>query len=76
MAARSPAPARRAPQRHRRGAPKLPRKGALLFAMASKLTVRGSYLDMVDYMAALEALPTQLFWGRAQLEVEPTRACA
>jgi MSHA biogenesis protein MshJ len=35
-----------------------------------ELTARGSYLDMVDYMAALEALPTQLFWGRAQLDVE------
>jgi MSHA biogenesis protein MshJ len=32
--------------------------------------VRGSYLDMVDYMTALESLPTQLFWGKAQLEVE------
>lgn len=42
----------------------------LLFRHGVELTARGSYLDMVDYMAALEALPTQLFWGRAQLEVE------
>lgn len=42
----------------------------LLFRHGVELTVRGSYLDMVDYMSALEALPTQLFWGRAQLDVE------
>jgi MSHA biogenesis protein MshJ len=32
--------------------------------------VRGNYLDMIDYMNALETLPTQLFWGGAQLVVE------
>lgn len=42
----------------------------LLFAHGVELSVRGSYLDMVDYMTTLEALPTQLFWGRAQLDVE------
>jgi MSHA biogenesis protein MshJ len=42
----------------------------LLFRHGVELTVRGSYLDMVDYMTALESLPTQLFWGKAQLEVE------
>jgi MSHA biogenesis protein MshJ len=45
-------------------------KRDLLFRHGVELTVRGSYLDMVDYMTALEALPTQLFWGKAQLEVE------
>jgi MSHA biogenesis protein MshJ len=42
----------------------------LLFRHGVELTVRGSYLDMVDYMGALEALPAQLFWGKAQLQVE------
>lgn len=42
----------------------------LLFRHGVEVTVRGSYLDMVDYMTALEALPTRLFWGRAQLDVE------
>ena len=42
----------------------------LLFRHGVELTVRGSYLDMVDYMTALEKMPTQLFWGKAQLEVE------
>jgi MSHA biogenesis protein MshJ len=45
-------------------------KRDLLFRHGVELTVRGSYLDMVDYMTALESLPTQLFWGKAQLEVE------
>ena len=45
-------------------------KRDLLFRHGVELTVRGSYLDMVDYMSALEALPTRLFWGKAQLEVE------
>jgi MSHA biogenesis protein MshJ len=46
------------------------RADELLFRHGVELTLRGSYLDMVDYMSALEALPTQLFWGKAQLEVE------
>lgn len=42
----------------------------LLYRHGVELTVRGGYLDLVDYMNTLETLPTQLFWGRAQLEVE------
>jgi MSHA biogenesis protein MshJ len=42
----------------------------LLFRHGVEVTVRGSYLDMVDYMGVLEKLPTQLFWGKAQLDVE------
>jgi MSHA biogenesis protein MshJ len=45
-------------------------KRDLLFRHGVEVTVRGSYLDMVDYMTALEGLPTQLFWGKAQLDVE------
>jgi MSHA biogenesis protein MshJ len=51
-------------------APAAARASELLFRHGVELTVRGSYLDMVDYMSALESLPTQLFWGKAQLEVE------
>ena len=51
-------------------APSAVKSPELLFRHGVELTARGSYLDMVDYMAALEALPTQLFWGRAQLDVE------
>jgi MSHA biogenesis protein MshJ len=42
----------------------------LLYRHGVEVTVRGNYLDMVNYMDALESMPTQLFWGRAQLEVE------
>lgn len=42
----------------------------LLYRHGVQLTVRGSYLDMIDYMAALESLPTQLFWGPVQLRVD------
>lgn len=43
---------------------------SLLYRHGVQVTVRGSYLDMIDYMASLESLPTQLFWGQAQFEVE------
>jgi MSHA biogenesis protein MshJ len=42
----------------------------LLYRHGVELTVRGNYLDMVNYLDALEAMPTQLFWARAALEVE------
>ena len=47
-----------------------PGTAELLYRHGVEITVRGSYLDMVDYMNTLEGLPTQLFWGRAQLEAE------
>lgn len=42
----------------------------LLYRHGVEVAVRGNYLDLVNYMAALESMPTQLFWGRAQLDVE------
>ncbi|WP_426176277.1 type II secretion system protein GspM [Massilia sp. TWR1-2-2] len=42
----------------------------LLYRHGVQLTVRGNYLDMVHYLDALEAMPTQLFWGQAGLQVE------
>jgi MSHA biogenesis protein MshJ len=42
----------------------------LLYRHGVEVTVRGNYLDMVDYMSALDAMPTRMFWGRAQLDVE------
>ena len=32
--------------------------------------MRGTYLDMLRYMAQLETIPMQVFWGKARLEVE------
>ena len=40
----------------------------LLYRHGVQLAVQGNYLDMLDYMAALEAMPAQLFWGKATLE--------
>lgn len=42
----------------------------LLYRHGVELVLQGSYLDMVDYMAALEALPVQLFWGKASLDAQ------
>ena len=47
-----------------------PAMASVLYRHGVQVTVRGSYLDMVDYMASLERLPTQLFWGQAQFTVE------
>lgn len=35
-----------------------------------QITVRGSYLDLIRYVTALEKLPEQMFWGEASLSVE------
>jgi MSHA biogenesis protein MshJ len=43
---------------------------ALLYRHGVEVVVRGNYLDMITTMAALEAMPTQLFWSGAQLEAE------
>jgi MSHA biogenesis protein MshJ len=45
-------------------------KAMLLYRHGVQLTVRGNYLDMVNYLDALEAMPTRLLWGGAALEVE------
>jgi len=47
-----------------------PGTAELLYRHGVEITVRGNYLDMIAYMNTLESLPTQLFWGRAQLEAE------
>lgn len=43
---------------------------ALLYRHGVQVTVRGNYLDMINYMHALEMMPTQLLWSSAALEVE------
>ena len=47
-----------------------PSAAPLLYRHGIEVAVRGNYLDMVDYMSALDAMPTRMFWGRAQLDVE------
>lgn len=34
-----------------------------------QITVRGSYADLLQYLTALEHLPTQMFWGVAKMNV-------
>jgi len=41
-----------------------------IFKHGVQITVRGSYLDMIRYVTALEKLPEQMFWGEANLSVE------
>jgi MSHA biogenesis protein MshJ len=51
-------------------APAAAKPADMLYRHGVQIAVRGNYLDIVNYMSALEAMPTQLFWSRAQLEVE------
>ncbi len=41
-----------------------------LFKHGVKIIVRGSYLDLLQYLTELEQLPTQMFWGEAEMKVE------
>ncbi len=34
-----------------------------------KITVRGSYADLLQYLTALEKLPTQMYWSVAKMDV-------
>lgn len=40
----------------------------LVYRHGVELTLEGSYADMVDYLAALQALPVRVIWGKAQLD--------
>ena len=33
------------------------------------ITIRGSYLDLLQYVTELEKLPMQMFWGKAEMRV-------
>jgi len=41
-----------------------------VFKHGVQITVRGSYLDLLQYLTALEKLPTQMFWGEVSLSVD------
>lgn len=41
-----------------------------LYRQGMELTLGGSYLDMLDYVAQLEQLPWKMYWGRMELKVE------
>lgn len=40
-----------------------------IFKHGVEMTMRGNYLDLLQYLTALERLPTQMFWGKVKLEV-------
>ncbi|MGK5047806.1 hypothetical protein ACQ4WP_18200 [Janthinobacterium sp. GB4P2] len=43
---------------------------ALLYRHGVEVVLRGNYLDMVNYMDALEAMPAHVFWGKVNMKVE------
>jgi MSHA biogenesis protein MshJ len=43
-------------------------KDRVIYRHGLELTVAGSYLDLLAYLRALEALPTQLYWGALSID--------
>jgi MSHA biogenesis protein MshJ len=41
-----------------------------LYRHGVEITLKGSYFDLVQYLAQLEKLPDRLLWGSVQLQVE------
>lgn len=41
-----------------------------VFRHGVEIVVQGSYLNMLQYMDALESMPWQLFWSKAKLQVD------
>ena len=40
-----------------------------VFKHGVQITLRGNYLELMQYLAALERLPAQMFWGMAKMNV-------
>lgn len=49
-------------------AAKTPPPAPLLHQHGVEVVLQGSYADMVQYMQALQAMPTRVFWGAAHLD--------
>lgn len=41
----------------------------MVYKHGVQLTLRGNYLDLLQYLSALEKLPQQMYWAKAQLKV-------
>ena len=52
------------------GAAKASAPAPLLHRHGVEVVLQGSYADMLQYMQALQAMPTRVFWGQARLEAE------
>lgn len=45
-----------------------------IFKHGVELTLRGNYLDMLDYLVQIEALPWKMYWGKLTLDAsDPAR---
>lgn len=42
----------------------------IIYKHGVQITVRGNYLELMRYLAALENLPTQMLWGEVNMKVE------
>jgi MSHA biogenesis protein MshJ len=40
-----------------------------IFKHGVELTVKGNYLDLLQYLSALERMPTQMFWAKVKMNV-------
>lgn len=47
-----------------------PKAREMLYRHGVEMVLQGTYPDMVAYMEALEHLPVQLFWGKAELDAQ------
>lgn len=45
-------------------------KNGNIYKHGVEIVIQGKYLDMMHYMSALEALPWQLFWGKATMHMD------
>ncbi len=43
---------------------------ASIYRHGVEIVVQGGYMDMLDYLAQLESMQWQLFWGKAKLEAD------
>jgi MSHA biogenesis protein MshJ len=49
--------------------PEKPAGSGALYRHGMELTLSGTYIDLYEYLQALEGLPTQLYWRRAEFAV-------
>jgi len=57
------------------GAGKRPRSEGNIFKHGVEITLRGGYLDMLDYLAQLERYPLRMYWGRMKLDACQAAGC-
>jgi MSHA biogenesis protein MshJ len=62
------APAGRAGDKTAKPAPKDPER--TVYQHSFEITLQGSYFELHDYLAQLEKLPWQMFWGRISVNTE------